>query len=102
MANTYRSLDVVAEHHFGEGEFEHDFTPTEEADWLAAGHLELVPRTYKQLSNNYSAAKQGETFEAAFLVETEAALVAGGHIERVADPKPKSRTKRDSNPKEED
>lgn len=102
MTNTYRSLDVVAEHHFGEGDFEHEFTPTDEADWLGSGHVELVPRTYKQLSGNFSAAKQGETFVAAFLVETEAALIAGGHIERVDDPKPKPRSKRGSNPKEED
>jgi hypothetical protein len=101
MTNTYRSLDVVAEHYFGEGEFEHEFTPSEESDWLSAGHLELVPRTYRQLSNNYSAAEQGATFEAAFLTENEAALIAGGHIERVDDPKP-SRRKRGSNQKEED
>ena len=83
MTNTYRALDVVAEHHFGEGEFEHEFTPGDEADWLSSGHIELVPRTYRQLSHNYSAASKGETFEAAYPSEIESMLISGGHIERV-------------------
>lgn len=100
--NRYRALSEYAEAVYGAGEHELDLSATEEADALSGGHFELVPRTYRQLSNNYSAAEQGETFEAAFLIENEAALIAGGHIERVDDPKPKPRTKRGSNQKEED
>lgn len=93
MANTYRVADPTnraAVAAYAEGVFEREFSATEEADALASG-LELVPRTYKQLSDNYSATEQGGTFEAAFLVEVEAALIAGGHIERVDDLKQKPR-----------
>lgn len=86
--NTYRALSKAAEAAFGAGVFEREFTPTEEKDWLASGLLEIVPRTYRALSNNYAAAKQGETFEAAYLVENEAALIFGGHIERIGEAGP--------------
>lgn len=83
MTNTYRALDVVGEATYQPGEFEADLSATEEQDALSSGHLALVPRTYRQLSNNYTAAEQHETFVEAFLVDHEAALIAGGHIERV-------------------
>lgn len=92
--NTYRALDTVGEHYFQPGEFEADLSPSDERDALDSGHLELVPRTYRQLSNNYAAAKQGETFEAAFVVEQEAALISGGHIERVDKPETKPTTRK--------
>lgn len=83
MSNTYRALSPATVAAFEDGVFDHDFTATEEKDWLDSGLLELVPRTYRVLSNNYVAGKQGDTFDGAFLVENEAALIQGGHIERV-------------------
>ena len=81
-SNIYRALTPQAVGVFSEGVFEADFSPSEEKDWLDSGLLELVPRQYKVLSDNY-AVPRGETFEAALLVENEAALISGGHIERV-------------------
>lgn len=89
--NTYKALTPAAEAAFSAGVFERDFTPTEERDHLDSGLLELVPRTYKVLSNNFSAGQQGDTFEAAYLVEIEQALIQGGHIERVDEVKPKAK-----------
>lgn len=83
MANKYRPVSVVGRATYGEEEFEADLSPVEELDALSGGHLELVPRTYRVLSDNYSAGEQGATFEAAYPVENEAALISGGHIERV-------------------
>ena len=97
--NTYRALSKAAEAAFAQDVFERDFTPAEEKDWLASGLLELVPRTYRALLNNYAAAKQGETFEAAYLVENEAALIQGGHIERVdAEPDDPKRVSAETKP----
>jgi hypothetical protein len=87
MANTYKPTSAVGEHYFGADEFEADFTPVEERDWLDGKHVELVPRTYEVLSDNYSGGEQGSEIEAAFVVEIEAALVSGGHLKRV-DKKP--------------
>lgn len=83
MSNTYRALSPQAEGMFDTGVFEADFTPTQEQDYLGSGLIELVPRTYKVLSNNFAAGEQGEEIQAAFLVENEQALIQGGHIERV-------------------
>jgi hypothetical protein len=95
MSNTYRALTPDGEAVFGEGVLERDFTVTEERDWLGSGLIELVPRTYRALSDNYTAAAQGEEFTAALLVEHEAALIQGGHIERVdkAEPEDEQDTK---------
>ena len=92
MTNTYRAISAIGEHYFGEGVTEHDLSATEERDALTNGHLEIVPRTYKATSANYEAAAQGEEFERAYPVEVEAALISGGHIERV-DPKPAAKSK---------
>lgn len=103
MSNTYRALSKAAEAMYAEGVFEHDFTPTEEQDALGSGLLELVPRKYKVLSNNYAAAGQGETFDGAFLKENEEALIQGGHIERVDAPaKPTKKTASAGDEKKED
>lgn len=83
MSNTYKATSPAAVAAFAEGVFEQEFTAVEEKDHLSSGLLELVPRTYRALSNNYAAAEQGKTFEAAYLVENEQALIQGGHIERV-------------------
>lgn len=93
MSNTYRAKTKAAEAAFSVGVFERDFTPSEEKDVLDAGLLEIVPRTYLVLSDNY-AVPEGETFEAAMLIENEAALIQGGHIERVDKP-PTKKTKKD-------
>lgn len=88
--NTYKALSPAAVAAFAEGVFEREFTPVEERDWLAAGLLEIVPRSYRVLSDNYER-PMGEVFEAAFLVEIEAALISGDHIERVDKPEAKKK-----------
>lgn len=94
MTNTYKALSQAAVAAFDDGVFERDFSPSEEKDWLDSGLLELVPRTYKVLSNNFADGKQGDQIEAAYLVEIEQALIQGGHLERV-DPKPAPKQKKD-------
>jgi hypothetical protein len=101
MTNTYRALSPAARAAFDDGVFDREFTPAEEQDWLASGLLELVPRTYRVLSNNYAAAKQGETFEGALLKENEGALISGGHIERVDPPRPTEAVKAATKKKED-
>lgn len=85
MTNRYKPVSDRAKATYGEEEFEAVLSPAEEQDAVSSGHLERVPRRYKVLSDNYTAAgvPQGETFEAAYPVENEAALIFGGHIERV-------------------
>lgn len=95
MTNTYRALTPAAIAAYDSGVFERDFTPSEEQDVLNAGLLELVPRKYKVLSNNFASGEQGDEIEAAFLVEHEQALTQGGHIERV-EPKPAAKKKADA------
>ena len=79
----------------GTDDLELDLSATEEADELSGGHLEIVARPYKVLVNNYAAADQGETVDLALPVENEAALVAGGILER-ADPAKKKKPARKS------
>ncbi len=83
MTNTYRAISVVGEHYFGEGVSDLDLSPSEERDALNGGHLEIVPRKYRVLSDNYTAGKQGEVVELALLKENDAALIQGGHLERI-------------------
>lgn len=109
--NQYRAVhpSYVALH--GADPFDHEFgSPAEEADALRV--LELVPRPYRVLADNYTVdgapVAQGEVIEAAFPMEQEAALLAAGHLERVRrDAKPtepaspkKAAAKRAANPKE--
>jgi len=84
--NTYKATTPAAAAAFAEGVFEREFTPAEEQDWLDSGLLELVPRAYRVLSNNYAAGAQGDLVDLALLVEHESALIQGGHIERVDKP----------------
>lgn len=84
--NTYKAASERGKALYGEDAFDADFSVIEERDQLEGGHLVIVPRTYKVLSNNYAAADQGKTFQGAFPVEQEAALISGGHIERVDAP----------------
>lgn len=93
MSNTYRATSPAAVAAFADGVFERDFSPSQERDWLDSGLLELVPRTYKVVSNNYEAGEQNARVELALLKEIEAAHIAGGHIERVDDkPAPEAKT----------
>lgn len=89
MANTYKAISVVGEHYFGEGIVDLDLSATEEQDALSGKHLEIVPRRYRVLSDNYTAGAQGAVVELALLKENEAALTQGGHLERVDEVKPK-------------
>lgn len=83
MTNTYKATSEVGKHYYGDSVAELDLSPAEERDALQGGHLELVPRTYRVLSDNYEAGEQGALVELALLKEIEAALMQGGHIERV-------------------
>ena len=83
MTNTYKATSVVGEHYFGEGVVDLDLSATEERDALDGKHLEIVPRSYQVLSDNYSAAEQGAVVDLALLKEHETALIDGGHLERV-------------------
>lgn len=83
MSNTYKALSARAKALHGDKVFEADLTASEEQDQLTAGHLEIVPRAYEVLSNNYAPGEQGSVVELALQVENEAALIQGGHIQRV-------------------
>lgn len=83
--NRYRATTPDAVVVFGEGVLDLDLSATTEGDWLARGLLELVPRRYRALSANFRV-RRGELFDDTFLVEVEAALIRGGHIERVESP----------------
>lgn len=91
MGNTYQALSERAKALHGDKPFEAELSAAEEHDELAGGHLEIVPRAYNVLSNNFSAAKQGGVVDLALLVEQEAALVQGGHIERAEKPSTKKK-----------
>ena len=86
MPNTYRPLSERAKALYGEADFDADYSPSDERDALDSGHLELVPRTYKVLVNNFTdngeAVEQGSTVDLALPVETERALLSGGILER--------------------
>lgn len=85
--NQYRALTKAAIAMFEEGVFEREFTVWEEQDWLARGFLELVPRPYRVLTDNYTIegwpVPQEAVVEATFPIEIENALLTGGHLERV-------------------
>lgn len=83
MGNLYSPVSARAKALHGDKPFEAEFSASEEQDQLDAGHLEIVPRPYEVLSNNYSAGEQGDVVDLALLVEHESALIAGGHIQRV-------------------
>ena len=93
--NTYRATSPAAVAAFADGVFEREFTVFEEQDWLASGLVELVPRTYRVLSNNYEAGEQNAFVELALLKEIEAAHIQGGHIERVDKPAAKAAEKKE-------
>jgi hypothetical protein len=71
--------------------FEKDFTPADELENVDSGLIGIVPSMYKVVGESrvYDTG-QGELFEAALLMENEAALIQGGHIERV-EPEPEKK-----------
>jgi hypothetical protein len=91
--NTYRATSARAEALHGKDVVELDLSASDEADQVSAGHLELVPRPYKVLVNNYAGGKQDDVVDLALPVENEAALVSGGILER-AEPAKKSPAKK--------
>ena len=97
MSNHYRPLSERAKALHGDEDFEADYTAAEERDHLDGGHLEIVPRTYKVLVNNFTtdgqAVEQGSTVDLALSVETEGALLSGGVLER-DDASPKKSAKK--------
>lgn len=100
MSNRYRVLLPLLVHTedaaYGQGEdFEKEFSEEDEAENLNSGLLEIVPREYKVIGGSVvHEAPPGETFTAALRIGEEAALVAGGHIERV-EAKPARKAKAD-------
>jgi hypothetical protein len=90
--NRYRVLLPLLVHtedgSYAQGEeFDKDFTEEDEATNLQSGLIEIVPREYKVIGgSNVHGADPGEVFTAALPMGQEAALVAGGHIERVEKP----------------
>lgn len=86
MTNTYRPVSDRAKALHGDDVFEADLSVAEESDQLSGGHLVIEPRAYRVLTNNFSAGKQGTKVALALTVEQEAALIQGGHIERVEKP----------------
>lgn len=97
MTNTYRALTPSGEARFAKGVFEAEFSATEESDWLQSGVLELVPRQYRVLHDRFTIDGRpvDAVLTAAFPQEIEAALVSGGHLERVdpAPPNPPKKSK---------
>jgi hypothetical protein len=82
MPNTYRPVSDRAKALHGTDDLDLDLTAIEERDELDGGHLEIVPRLYKVLVNNFAAGEQGSTVELALPVENEKALLVGGILER--------------------
>jgi hypothetical protein len=86
MSNQYRATSRSAVAAYGPDVVELDLAPADEADRLGSGVLELVPRPYRVLVDNYSvdgvAVPEGAVIEATYLREIEESLIAGGVIER--------------------
>lgn len=88
MTNTYRPVSEYGKAQWGPDVFDGDFTVTDEKDHIDGGHLEIVPRKYTVLSDNFSGGPQGGEYMGALRKEIEAALIQGGHIQRVDDEPP--------------
>lgn len=101
MKRRYKNLLPLLVHtengSYAQGEeFDKDFdSPADEAVNLDSGLIEIVPQEYRVIgTSNVWGADPGETFTKALRVGEEAALVEGGHIERVEKPAPKSKPKK--------
>jgi hypothetical protein len=66
---------------FGENEFDADLTVVEERDQVDNGHLMIIPRPYLVTSDNYAGGEEGDVVWLALPMETEQALIFGGHLE---------------------
>lgn len=96
--NRYRSLRDAPELDANKGDvLELDLSAADEQGMLDAKRLEIVPREYRVIGSSvvHDTEPDGK-FEAALLVEHEATLVAGGHIERTD--KPTSERKKEAKP----
>lgn len=82
MSNTYRATSGRGEALYGTEPFEAEFTAADERDELDGGHLEIVPRPYKVLVNNFAEGKQGSVVKLALPIDREKALVDGWIVER--------------------
>jgi hypothetical protein len=89
--NTYKVIlpllvfdDAGGEHKQGDT-FEKEFPSASEEDTaIDTGLLEIVPRTYKVVgTSRVFETAPGDQFEKGLRMGQEAALIAGGHIERV-------------------
>lgn len=81
--NQYRAVNPAGVAAYGEDVFDAEYSVLQEYDLLHSGAVEIAPRPYRVLSDNYEAGPPGAVFEAAYPVEIEAALISGGHLERV-------------------
>lgn len=69
--------------------------PALETDLVSKGLLEILPSTYRNVGTQQVFGHDpGVTFEVALTVGQEAALLEGGHLERVNKPSPQSGTGR--------
>jgi hypothetical protein len=84
--NRYRPLSEYGRAIYGDAPVDLDLSVMDEKDALDGGHLEIVPRTYKVLSDNFSGAPQGGEYMGALRKEIEDALIQGGHIKRLDEP----------------
>ena len=93
MTNQYRATSPAAIAAYGDGVIELDLSPSDEADRVGAGVLELAPRPYRVMVDNYSVdgvpVPMDSVVELALPVEHEQALVDGGVL---------SRARRDAHP----
>lgn len=87
MTNQYRATSPYGEAIYGKDVFDADFTAGEERDHLDGGHLEIVPRDYTVMSDNFSGGAKGAVYQGAFPREIEEALMSGGHLTRVGEDK---------------
>jgi len=102
MSNRYRVLLPLRVHtedgSYTQGEeFDKDFTADEEETNVQSGLIEIVPRRYKVIGGSKVDGNEPDSeFDAAMTIGREAILVAGGHIERVETPAPKSKAKKEA------
>ena len=78
-------LPVLIDGEYGQGdEFDKDLSPEDELANVNSGLIAIVPQEYKVVGGSkVYETEPGGTFKAALFQNNEAALVSGGHIERV-------------------
>jgi len=84
MTNQYKATSAYGQALFGSDVFEADLTASEEKDHLDGKHIEIVPRAYEVLSDNFSGGPKGSEYTAALVKDVESALIDGYHLRRVA------------------